>query len=106
MLRCDVPAARLRTIGFLEGISYLVLLLIAMPLKYMADMPQAVRIVGSGHGVLFVWLFVLTARPFFSGAKSFTWAARIGIASLIPFGMFVIDRRLREEEARDRAGRG
>ncbi len=45
---------RLRIIGNIEGISYLVLLGIAMPMKYMGNMPQAVRIAGSVHGFLFV----------------------------------------------------
>ncbi|MFW5972756.1 MAG: DUF3817 domain-containing protein, partial [Bacteroidota bacterium] len=46
--------SRLRLIGFIEGLSYLALLGIAMPLKYMAGMPMAVRYVGWIHGVLFV----------------------------------------------------
>ena len=105
MLRYDTPLARLRTIGILEGISYLVLLFLAMPLKYLADMPMAVRVVGSLHGLLFVWLFVLTAGPFFRRERSLAWATRIGVASIVPFGMFAIDRRLREEELAERSGR-
>jgi integral membrane protein len=42
------------TVGKIEGYSYLALLFIAMPLKYLADIPTAVRIAGSIHGVLFV----------------------------------------------------
>ena len=106
MLRFDIPRARLRTIGFIEGISYLVLLFVAMPLKYMAGMPLAVRIVGSLHGVLFVWLAVLTAGPFLTRRRSLRWAARIAIASLIPFAMFFLDRSLREEEEAERAELG
>ena len=45
---------RLRVIGLLEGISFLVLLGVAMPLKYVWDEPQAVRGVGMAHGVLFL----------------------------------------------------
>src|SRR5690606_38959818 len=48
------PVWRLRMVGMAEGLSYIALLGIAMPLKYMADMPIAVRIVGSIHGALFV----------------------------------------------------
>ena len=44
----------LRLVALLEGSSFLVLLFIAMPLKYLADQPLAVRIVGSIHGLLFV----------------------------------------------------
>ncbi|MCH5690241.1 DUF3817 domain-containing protein [Niabella sp. W65] len=46
-------------IAFLEGISYLLLLLVAMPLKYLADIPEGVKYIGWAHGVLFV-LFVFT----------------------------------------------
>ncbi len=61
MLRTTL--GQFRMIAILEGISFLVLLLIAMPLKYMADIPQAVSVVGALHGVLFVmyalWLAVV-----------------------------------------------
>jgi integral membrane protein len=98
MLSYDTPPARLRTMACLEGLSYLVLLFVAMPLKYFAGLPSAVRIVGSIHGLLFVWLSCLIARGFFQRGKTFGWALRIGIASLIPFGTLAIDRSLREED--------
>ena len=86
---------QLRIIGILEGTSYLVLLLIAMPLKYFADSPGAVRIVGMAHGVLFVmfvaWVLMVGYRyrwPF----VRYVYAA---IASVVPFGTFVFDRTLR-----------
>ena len=81
----------LRIIAFLEGISYLVLLGIAMPLKYMAGMPEAVRIVGMAHGVLFVlyvlWLAIVATE------KSWKFKAILicFVASLIPFGTFYAD---------------
>ena len=91
------PAAHLRSIALLEGLSYLVLLFIAMPLKYLGDMPLAVRIVGSAHGALFVWLGLLVLRGLTSRRRRASWAARIMVASLLPFGTLVIDRRLRGE---------
>ena len=48
------PAGRQRIIGTAEALSLLILLFIAMPLKYMMDMPQMVRVVGMVHGVLFI----------------------------------------------------
>ncbi len=88
----------LRLIGIAEGVSYLVLLGIAMPLKYIAGMPMAVRIVGMLHGVLFV-LFVLAVAWV---AISRRWPKlRIGeavFASLYPFGTFIFDRKLKQEE--------
>jgi integral membrane protein len=90
---------RLRAVMLAEGISYLVLLFVAMPLKYAAGMPFAVRIAGGIHGVLFV--FFLGAL--FQAASDREWkasrAALVFIASLIPFANFAIDRRLKEEES-------
>lgn len=88
---------RLRIIAFLEGLSFLVLLFIAMPLKYLADMPLAVRIAGSAHGGLFlVFLAVLVLT-----SRERRWPVRRSLgglaASLLPFGTFVLDRSLKEE---------
>jgi integral membrane protein len=85
---------RLRWLGTVEGISTLVLFGIAMPLKYLAGVPMAVTIIGSIHGVLFLALasmFVLGIRriPISKGMA----AAGI-VAAVVPFGPFVMDRRL------------
>lgn len=97
MLRFDSPAAHLRSVAFLEGLSYVVLLFVAMPLKYLAGQPLAVRIVGSLHGALFVWLALLVLRGLTRRGRPFGWGVRIMVASLLPFGTFAIDRRLRAE---------
>ena len=87
--------ARLRLVSLTEGISTLVLFCVAMPLKYLADMPLAVRIVGSLHGLLFVGLvamFLLAVRrvPITPGL------AFAGIlAAIVPGGPFVMDRWLK-----------
>ena len=100
----STPIGRLRVIGFLEGLSYLVLLGIAMPLKYWAGMPLAVRLVGSLHGLLFVLFFaavteVAVKRPWWSGEF---WGKAFA-ASLVPFGTFVFDGWLKRVEAADLA---
>lgn len=86
---------RFRAISLAEGVSYLVLLGIAMPLKYVAGIPNAVRIVGMLHGVLFVAFVVGLALA----AKAERWGARqitiAMIASLVPLGAFWLERRLR-----------
>ncbi len=90
--------ARLRCLGMIEGTSFLVLLLIAMPLKYIADRPEAVKVVGWLHGVLFVafcWALLAAARQHAWPLKRI---ALIFIAALIPFGPFVIDRSLKLED--------
>ena len=82
-----------------EGLSFLLLLGVAMPLKYLAGMPLMVRIVGSIHGGLFV-LYVLAA---FRAAHADKWSFRqlliALVASVLPFGPFVIDHKLKEEAA-------
>ncbi len=91
------PITDLRVIGALEGVSFLVLLFVAMPLKYFAGMPLAVRVVGMVHGVLFLAYIVAVARA----ARSRRWSLGriVGalVASLYPFGTFQLDRKLREE---------
>ncbi|MGN7784241.1 DUF3817 domain-containing protein [Niabella sp. 22666] len=84
-------------IAFLEGISYLLLLLIAMPLKYLADIPEGVKYIGWAHGVLFV-LFCLYLLKVWIGLKwSFGKAFLAFVASLLPFGTFILDARLKKE---------
>ena len=89
---------RLRLIGFLEGLSYLVLLGIAMPLKYYFDQPMAVRHVGMAHGVLFVLYVVAVFHAAFVRKWSFLKVLWALLASLIPFGTFYLERQLVREE--------
>lgn len=87
----------LRLLGNIEGISYLLLLGVAMPMKYYFEMPMAVKITGMAHGVLFVAYCILLALCM----KNFNWSLKFGaylfIATLIPFGTFVTDRKLRDK---------
>lgn len=87
-----------RKIAFTEGISFLVLLFIAMPLKYFADMPKAVSIVGMLHGILFVAFIILAFEVKGTYKKSFGWFTKSFIASLVPFGTFIMDKQWRVEE--------
>jgi integral membrane protein len=85
---------RLRWLGLIEGISTLVLFGIAMPLKYFADMPMAVRIAGSIHGGLFIALVLM----FLLGTRRIPIPPRLAAAGIVgavfPFGPFVVDRWL------------
>ena len=92
------PVPLLRKLAIVEGISFLVLLGIAMPLKYAAGMPEAVKIVGWIHGVLFVAFCFTLFQTLMSTSWSFGRAALVFVASLLPFGPFVLDRRMREWE--------
>lgn len=84
-----------RFVGLLEGLSYLVLLFVAMPLKYALGLPAAVRVVGAAHGALFVLLGCLIASALFEGALTKKEGAMVALASLVPFGPLFIDARLR-----------
>lgn len=86
------PLKNMRTVGIIEGISYLILLFIAMPLKYKWGMPEAVKYVGMAHGVLFV-LFVFTIFiAIYQAGLSYGKGILAFVASLIPFGTFFLDK--------------
>ncbi|MCF4101680.1 DUF3817 domain-containing protein [Gillisia sp. M10.2A] len=82
-----------RTISVLEGISFLVLLLVAMPLKYLMDKPQMVQTVGMAHGVLFI-LYIIGALWMFK-MLNWTWKTLVIaiICSVLPFGPFYVEKK-------------
>jgi integral membrane protein len=96
MLKTSI--GRLRAIGLVEGVSFLLLLGVAMPLKYFAGVPQAVTIIGWLHGMLFITFCIALAQA----RQEANWNARrtgvVLLAGLLPFGPFVIDSRLRKED--------
>jgi integral membrane protein len=81
-----------RKIAFAEGISFLVLLLIAMPLKYFANLPIAVTIVGGLHGFLFVAFVAIAWLAMNKYKKNWGWLVKSFIASIVPLGTFWMDR--------------
>jgi len=87
-----------RKLAHWEGISLLVLLFIAMPLKYMWDMPEYVRIVGMAHGVLFIAYVIVSVLL----TKKKKWSLALFlfcfIASFIPFGTFYLDAKLLKKQ--------
>jgi integral membrane protein len=83
----------------LEGVSFLVLLFIAMPLKYLAGYPLAVRIAGSLHGFLFLLFLAALYRAAIDRGWPLQRAAAAFVSSILPFGTFVFDRSLRREIA-------
>ena len=89
---------RFRMVAIAEGISFLVLLGIAMPLKYILDVPEAVKVVGWIHGALFVTFIYFAFEIFSSFKKEILWLGKAFIASIIPFGTFIFDRELKMEE--------
>jgi integral membrane protein len=93
----STPVGRLRIIGVVEGASFLLLLGLAMPLKYLAGMPQYVSVIGALHGTL--WLAYLAALVDVRLNVGWGWL-RTGwafVASVLPFGPFVLEAQLRAE---------
>lgn len=94
MISLTTPIGRVRLVGIIEGISYLLLLGVAMPLKYFAAIPEAVRIVGMAHGVLFLTFCLVILLAWLDQNLPFLWALFAFIASLLPFGPLLIDKKL------------
>lgn len=86
---------RLRLLGFVEGLSMLLLVFVAMPLKYMAGQPEMVRIVGSIHGGLFILLVFYALYVGFEKGWSF-WKVTFWVlaGSIFPFGPFIVDHKI------------
>lgn len=94
--------AQLRTfrlIALLEGVSFLLLVGLAVPLKYLAGIPVAVRVIGPVHGLLFVVYAAMAGFFFLRSQWSLVRAAVALVASLVPFGTFWFDRSVQRELA-------
>ena len=91
----ETKIGQFRIIAKIEGISFITLLFIAMPLKYMMGIPEATKIVGMIHGALFIWF--LYAQ--FVASQDEKWGIKFNIfafvLSLIPFGTFYLDTKLK-----------
>lgn len=86
-----------RKVAVAEGISYLLLLFVAMPLKYFADMPLAVKYTGWAHGILFIAYFACLIMAWQETKWKIGKVVLIGLASLLPFAPFFVDRNLKHE---------
>jgi integral membrane protein len=88
----------LRLIGFIEGVSFLVLLLIAMPLKYYWGFPMAVKITGWIHGVLFI-LYIIAVLMAIKAMEWNWFSTLVALSvSLVPIGTFVLDTSLKKRQ--------
>ncbi|MFN7142075.1 MAG: DUF3817 domain-containing protein [Limisphaerales bacterium] len=95
------PIPFLRKVALIEGTSFL-LLLAAMPLKYGMGIPGPVKVIGWAHGVLFVLFCLALLQTFIVAKWSLGRATLIFISSLVPFGPFLVDKRMKsyDEEFR------
>lgn len=84
-------------VGFAEGVSFLVLLFIAMPLKYFMEMPMPVKVVGMAHGVLFIAFGILLLMA----TIKYKWSIKLAtigfLLSFLPFGTFYLERILKSK---------
>ena len=88
-----------RLITFAEGISLLVLLFIAMPMKYVMGVPEVVKVVGWAHGLLFVVYVGMLIVLQVTQRWSFICFLGAFLASIVPFGTFILDKQLRKKES-------
>ena len=98
------PMRQFRLVGYAEGVSFLVLLGIAMPLKYLAGWPLAVLVVGWAHGILWMLYLLAAARAGYVHGWSVRHYFLAFVASVLPFGPFVFDRWLRREQEKRALG--
>ena len=89
---------RFRIIGFLEGVSFLLLMGVGMPLKYYGGYEHATRDIGMAHGLLFI-AYVISVFPV---RKELKWSNSttllVLLASVIPFGTFIAEYKLFRKE--------
>lgn len=80
-------------VAFLEGISYILLLFIATPIKYIYNNPEYVKLLGMPHGLLFIGYIILA----FIIKTDMKWSNKtlglVLLAAIIPFGTFYVDRK-------------
>lgn len=85
-----------RFMGLLEGSSLLILLFLAMPLKYFFDFPEAVSVIGPIHGALFSLYILITIYMTFVYKWPFRFSVGAVISAFLPFGNFILDKRLEQ----------
>lgn len=88
---------RLRVLAFVEGVSFLLILFVTMPLKYFFDTPGPNRAIGMVHGLLFIGYCLMVLVVGIN--RDWNWR-KIGLgllASVIPFGTFWADVKLFRE---------
>lgn len=89
------PIGLLRVACFIEGLSYLVMLFIAMPLKYFMHIPEVVSVVGMIHGIIIIIYVIIVTYVSIVIRWSIGWILGSLIVTFIPFGNFFLDAKLR-----------
>ncbi len=92
------PLYRFRIVALIEGLSFLLLLFVSMPLKYYMGYATFSWYVGMAHGVLFVLYLVLAIEILIRRKITFWLFLRVIVASIIPFGTFFNERTLKDRQ--------
>jgi integral membrane protein len=92
------PVMLLRWAGLIEAVSFILLVGIAMPLKYVWGKPEAVRVVGMAHGILFILFCIALARVMIVLRWPLGRGAFVFLMAVVPFGPFLIDGKLKRHE--------
>ena len=103
----STPVGRVRAAGLVEGVSALILFFAAMPLKYLPPAGSETAALGKDvvfwvgliHGLLFITYATVTFVAWGKGALTAKLVGLAAVASIVPFGPFVIDRKLKRAEA-------
>ena len=94
----ESPIARLRWMGWIEGTTLVTLVLVAVPLKHIAGVPEVVSVMGPIHGGVFITYLTLASATVFGGGWSGREIGRVLLASIVPFGTFINDGLLRRKQ--------
>lgn len=92
--KCPASHQRLKVIGAIEAVSFLLLLGVAMPLKYAAGIPEPVTWIGGAHGVLWVLYLLALLLAWRDCGWSFGRAFAGAVASVLPFGPFLFEAKI------------
>ena len=91
---------RFRIISAIEGLSYLLLMFIAMPIKYIGENPYPVKVLGMIHGVLFIIFMISLFEAKIKQKWDTGFMFQLFVLSLIPFGVFIIEKKVKPKESK------
>lgn len=91
--------SHIRLVGWIEALSFLLLLFVAMPLKYMGGNPIGVRVLGPIHGFLFIAFGVMVFSAYMDKKIDGKLVVLCGIGALLPFGPVLYHKKLEESPA-------
>ena len=88
----------LRAVSLIEGVSYLSILFVGMPLKYGLGIREINYVLGLSHGILTIIFCIILGLSWLKKILPLNWCLGVFIASLIPFGAFIAEKKLKQLE--------